>query len=227
MSIGKEIKKKVNGDWQNAFSELSLYAQSKLYKVVSPLIIGLELIKSPFTDSYSPYLVIYPLWKKDLKAIFDYPILLRDFKTKKGFQYDIPYENHGMFFDDVLDSIRKQSPLPFEGNISLKQLVAVLDEYSKTPPLSASPNSYLQADLQKAKLKIALTVSSEEAQSILEQIHKRNWDVNHFKACGININKWFQSLHDAIVERDEFLNQIDASKQNKKIANLQSSELTE
>ena len=212
-------------DWQNAIPHLSVYAQNKLYKIVGSIIIGLEFIKSPFMDNYSPYFVVYPLWKKDIKASLDYPILLKDFKNKKGFQYDIPYQNHNAFFDDVIDSIKKQIPLSFEVNISFREIAFVIDEYSKTPPLSAAPNSYLQAALQEAKLKIALFIGVTEAQSVLEQINKRSWDVNHFKACGVGVNEWLQSLQEIIFNRDEFLNQIEINKQNKKIAKLQSSEL--
>ncbi|MFP9099857.1 hypothetical protein ACLI09_12470 [Flavobacterium sp. RHBU_24] len=114
----------------------------------------------------------------------------------------------------------------FEGDISFKKLTAVFDEYSKTPPLSAAPNSYLQAVLQEAKLKIALSLTVEEAQSILEQINKRSWDVDHFKACGVNVSEWLQSLKIAIVKKDIFLKQIEVNKQDKKIAKLKSSELT-
>jgi hypothetical protein len=226
MAIDKEIKKKVIGDWQNVFPQLSLYAQDKLYKVVGSIVVGLEFLKLPRTEEYRPHFVIYPLWKKDVKTSLDYPILLKEFQNKKAFQYDIPYERHGMFFNDVLDSIRKQSPLPFEGNISFKKLIAVLDEYSKTPPLSAAPNSYLQAVLQEAKLNIALSISREEAQSVLEQINKRSWDVNHFKACGVDVNEWLQSLKETIANRDEFLKRIEINKQDKKISQLKSSELT-
>jgi hypothetical protein len=105
MAIDKAIKKKVIEDWQNAFPQLTMYAQDKLYKTVGAIIIGLELIKSPLTDTYSLYFVIYPLWKKDVKTSLDYPIFLKEFKNKKGFQYDIPYEKHNVFFNDVLDSI--------------------------------------------------------------------------------------------------------------------------
>ena len=230
MAIDKEVKKKVIEDWQNAFPQLTMYAQNKLYKIVGSCIIGIELIKSPHTESYSPYFVIYSLcgnrMGNDIKACLAAPIILRDFKNKKGFQYDIPYEKHGMFFDDVLDSIKKQSPLSFEGNISFKKLIAVLDEYSKTPPLSAAPNSYLQAVLQEAKLKIALSISSEEAQNVLEQINKKSWDIKSFNMWNIDMNKWLQSLKDTITNRGDFLKQIEVNKQDKKIAKLYSSELT-
>ncbi|WP_373718909.1 hypothetical protein [Bacteroides heparinolyticus] len=226
MAIDKKTRKKVIGDWQNAFPQLSLFAQNKLYKVVGSIIIGIEFIKSPFADAYSPYFVIYPLWKEGIKATFDYPIFLKDFKNRKGIQYDIAYEKHGVFFDEVLDSIRRQSPLPFEGNISFKKIIVVLDEYSKTPPLSAAPNSYLQAALQEAKLNIALSISIEEAQKILGQINKRNWDINHFQSCGVDVNEWLQSLRETITSRDEFLERIEKNKQDKKISQLRSSDLT-
>lgn len=173
MGIDKAIKKKVIGDWQNSFPQLTLYSQNKLYKVVDCCIVGIELIKSPNTENYSPYFVIYPIWKKDVKACLDYPIFLKQFKNKKGFQYDIPYEKHGVFFDDVLDGVGEQLPLSFEGDISFEEVLAAIDENSKIPPLSAAPNSYLQAVLQEAKLKIALLINSEEAQRVFEQINRR------------------------------------------------------
>lgn len=212
MGISKEIKKKVIEDWQNALPQLSLYAQDKLYKVTGSIVVGLELIKLPRTAAYRPHFVIYPLWKKDLKSSLDYPILLKEYYNKKGLQYSIPYERHNVFFNDVLDSIKKQSPLPFEGDIDSKKLMSVLDEYSKTLPLSAAPNSYLQAVLQEAKLKIALSISIEEAKSVLEIINKKSWDVNHFKAFGVDVNEWLQSLKDTITNRDEFLKQIEANR---------------
>lgn len=154
-----------------------------------------------------------------------YLLFLKSIIIKKGLQYSIPYEKHSVFFDDALDSIKKQSPLPFEGNISFKKIIAVLDEYSKTPPLSAAPNSYLQAVLEEEKLKIALSVSSEEAQSVLEEINRRIWDVNHFKVCGVDINNWLQGLKEIILDRDKFLERIEINKQDKKIAKLKFSEL--
>ncbi|ATL48192.1 hypothetical protein COR50_14045 [Chitinophaga caeni] len=230
MAIDKELKKKVIEDWQNAFPQLTLYAQDKLYKVVGPVIIGLELIKLPRTEEYRPHFVVYSLFGNkmgnDVKACLAGPILLQEYSNKKGFQYDIPYTKHSTFISDVIESVKKQTPLPFDSNISLKKIVSVIDEHSKTPPLSAAPNSYLQAALQEAKLKTALFIGVTEAQSVLEQINKRNWDTNHFKACGVDVNEWLQSLQTTISNRDEFLKQIEANKQDKKISQLKSSELT-
>jgi hypothetical protein len=223
--IDNELKKKVSEDWLNVFFQLSIFKQNKFYKIAGPCIIGIELIKSPFSNSYSPYFVIYPLWKKDVKTSLDYPILLKNFKNKKGFEYDIPYEKHTAFFDDVVEKVKIQTPLPLEGNISLKKLLSTLVEYSKMPPLSAAPNSYLQGALQEAILKISLFVSVEEGQYVFEQIKKRNWDLSHFKACGIDIHKWIESLQDVIVDKASFIEQVNLNKLEKKISKLKNSEL--
>ncbi len=226
MGIDKALKKNVIEDWQNAFPQLTMYAQNKLYKVVGSCIFGIELINSPHTESYSPYFVLYSLWGNDIKSCLASPLLLMDFKNEKGYQYDIPYKKHSLFFDELVNCIKNQTPLPFEGNISFKKIATAIENSSQKPPLSASFNSYLQAVLQEAKFKIALFISSEEAQKVLEQINKRSWDLNHFKACGVNVNEWFQSLQMDITNRATFLKQIEVNKQDKKIAQLKNSELT-
>ena len=56
-----------------------------------------------------------------MKANLDYPILLKGVKNEKGFQYDMPYEKHSLFFDDVTKSMMEQTPLPFGEDISFKK----------------------------------------------------------------------------------------------------------
>lgn len=229
MGIDKTLKKKVIADWQNAFPQLSMYAQNKFYKVVGPCVLGIELIKSPHVESYSPYFVLYPLWGNrmgiDIKACLESPIILRDFKNEKGYQFNIPYEMHSAFFDDVVDCVKNQTPLPFEGNITLKQIAEAIEDSSQKPPLSAAPNSYLQALLQEEKLKIALFISSEDARNVLGQIHKRSWDTKSFNMWNVDLSIWLQSLQTIITYKDEFLKQIEANKLDKKISMLKYSEL--
>jgi len=226
MKIDTKTKKEVAKEWLNAFPHLSTFNLNKLYKVVGPCLMGIELIKSPFTVNYSPHFVMYPLWKRDLLTSLEYPILLMDFKNEKGFQCDIPYEKHSASFSDVMLKLKEQMPLSLDRNVSLDELVTVIIKHSQTPPLSAAPNSFLQAILQESILKIALFVSTSEAQSVLEQMNKRRWDTNHFRSCGEEVNRWLQSLEATISSRDEFLKQIATNKQDKKISILASSELT-
>jgi hypothetical protein len=222
MAINKEVKKKVIEDWQNAFLQLTVYAQNKAYKVVGSCILGIELIKSSNAENYSPYFVLYPLWKQDVKACLNYPIILKDFKNKKGIQVEVPYEKHSSFFYDIVESVKEQTPLLVEGNISFKRISALIDECSKTRPLNAAPNSYLQAVLEEARVKIALSFSSEKAQNVFDQIKNRTWDEIHFKTCGVNVSEWLHSIYETICNREEFLTQIEKNIQENKISKLKS-----
>ena len=222
----KEAKKKVVKEWQNAFPQLTLYSQNKLYKIIGAIVTGIELIKLPRTEEYRPHFVIYPLWKKDVKACLDVPIILQEYYNRKGLQFSIPYEKHGIYFEEVLGSVKKQTPLSFAGDVSLKKLFDIIDEYSKMPPLSASPNSYLQAKLQEARLEIALCISSNnEVQNVLAQIQKRKWNIGHFAMWNIDFNEWLKGLQEKVNHSKEFLNRIAVNKQDKKLEKLQQSEL--
>lgn len=229
MAIDKEIKKKVIEDWQKAFPELTFYAQDKLYKIVGSLIIGLELIKLPRTEEYRPHFVIYFLGGnrlgKDAKACLSSPILLMEYYDNRGFQYDIPYEKHNVFFNDVLESVKKQTPISLKEDISLRNLISVIDDYANTSSLSAAPNSYLQATLQASKFGIALSVNILEAKNVFEQIKERSWDIKSFDMWEVNIYTWLHELQEKINNRDEFLKQIEINKTDKKIAKLKRSEL--
>lgn len=227
MAISREIRKKVNSDWQNAFPELSLFAQDKLYKIVGPFVIGLELIKLPRLDEYRPHFAMYPLWRSDIKECLSIPIIIKEYYDRRGFQFSIPYDKHDGFFREVLDCVEKQTLLAFVGEISIRKVISKLDDYSKGPPLNASPNSYLQAAIQEAKLRIALYIDLAGAQSIFGQIVKRKWDIHHFKACGVDVDKWLHSLQIAVSNRNDFLKQLENNLSDIRLSSIKRSVLIE
>lgn len=226
----REVIKNILKEWQNVFPKFTFYSQNKLYKVIGPIIMGIELIKLPRSENYRPHFVIYTLFGNrvgnDIKSCLSGPILLREYYNKKGGQISISYEKHNNFFSDILESIKEQTPILFKENIILKDIIFLFEEYSKKPPLSAAPYSFLQASIQAVKLKISLYISEDEAQKILKQINIESWDQDHFRDCDVDITKWLYALEAIILNRDEFLKQIEINKNDKKIAKLQSSELT-
>ncbi len=225
MAVNKETSNAVNIDWENALPQLTLYAKNKLYKRIGPLIAGIELTKLPMTDAYRPHFVIYPLWKKDLKTSLDHPIILAQYYNKKGLQFSIPYDKHVVFFKDVLEAVKSQSSVSFDNDIDISDLISVFDAHSKKSPLSAAPNSFLQAELQASKLKVMLYASSIKAQAFFPEVAKRSWDVNNFRAFGFDVSQWLQNLSEEIGNREQFLKQIETNQSDRKILRLRSSEL--
>ena len=102
----KDIKKKVAKDWQTAFPQLVKYAQNKYYKILGSVLVGIELVKPPLVDKYSPHFVIYSLWGNragnDLKTCLSGPIVLRAFYDKRGQEFFIPYLKHDTEFSEVV-----------------------------------------------------------------------------------------------------------------------------
>lgn len=226
----KDIKKQVAEDWQSAFPQLVKYSQNKYYKILGSVLVGIELVKPPLVDKYSPHFVIYSLCGNKagngLKACLSAPIVLKAFYDKRGQEIFIPYFKHSSEFSEVLKAVKKQLPFSMEGDVLLKTMFSVLDKHSKTPPLSAAPNSYLQAVLMEFKLEMAICSGSEkQTQEIFNQIKKRSWDLEHFALWGIKYDEWLKRVEDKIINKEELLLRLNTNKQDKKLDKLQQSEL--
>ena len=227
MRIDNEIKKKVTEDWLKNFTQISAFTQNKLYKVVGPCIIGIELIKSPFSDDYSPYFVIYSLWKDNAKTCLSRPIVMVRLRNNKGLQFDIPYLNHSSYFNEATDCFRKQIPISLSGDVTLKSLFAFLD--SLFGEILIKSNSAEQAKLFEFELYAALYVGSQiQIQNVLIKIQQvsKSWNMQMFETWYGSYNLWLQNLQKTTTNREQFLKQIEINKMNKKISKLQSSKLS-
>jgi len=225
MAVDKLFKKQVIEDWQLAFPQLTKFSQDKIYKTVGPVVMGIELVKLPYTDEYRPHFVIYPLWKEGIAKTLDIPIVLMQYYNDKRLQLNIAYDRHSTILHEAVELIIKQTPISFTGDIMLEDLLSVLNDYSKIPPLSAAPNSFSQASLWADKLKIALYISKDRAKRLLDEIEKKQWDQKSFHNRNITIQSWLTSLNEIISNRADLIKQIEINKQDKKIAKLASSEL--
>lgn len=221
----KKVRKKINEDWLDAFPQLTKYSQGKFYKILGSVLTGIELIKLPNVEEYIPHFVIYSLWgnKKgsDLKACLSGPIVLKQFFNKKGLQYSVSYYKHDLEFSELLNDVKEQIPFSFEGDIPLHKVLSAIDEYSKTPPLSAAPNSYLQAILQEFKLELVLcNDNNDKVDDLFDQIKRRKWNLEHFSMCNVNYDDWLKKIEDNIVNKDELISRLNANKQDKKLEKL-------
>lgn len=226
----KEIKKQIAEDWQNAFPQLVRYTQNKYYKILGSILVGIELVQPSFIEKYSPHFVIYSLWGnkagKDLKACLSGPIVLKPFYSDMGQEIYISYNKHDAEFSKALKAVKIQLPFSMEGDVSLKMVMTALEEHSKTPPLSAAPNSFLQACLMESKLEIAICSGNEKlVKDIFNQIKNRSWDLDNFTLSGVKYEEWLKDIEYKIAKKNEILSRIETNKKDKKLGKLQQSEL--
>lgn len=227
MAIDKDVKKKVTEEWLSAFPQLSAFAQNKLYKIVGCCILGIELIKLPHSDEYRPHFVVYPLWKSDLKKCLDAPSIYFAIKNNRGLQFDIPYLKQGSYFNEAIECLRKQIPILPNESVTLKSLFELVD--NRFNDMLVKTNSAEQAKLFELKFYTALyTGNQTQIQDIITQIQQvsKSWNIQMFELWYGKFELWLQSLQEKASSREEFLKQVEANKQDKKILKLKSSEIT-
>lgn len=223
----KEIKKRVAEEWLSFVPQLSAFAQNKLYRIVGCCIIGVELVKLPKVEDYRPHFVLYPLWKSDLKNCLHSPTILMEISNKKGLQFSIPYLKHNAYFNEAMECLKKQVPILFTENMPLKSLFDLVD--SRFNDILVKSNSAQQAKLFELKFHTALyTGNQSQVQNVLNQIKQasRIWNMQMFEMWYGNFDTWLQVLQEKVNSREDFLNQIEENRQDKKISQLKSSELT-
>lgn len=225
--VANNIKKEIINNWSNDFANLSVYVQNKLYKICGAFVLGIEILSLPRTEDYKPIFVCYPLWKSEVKQCLDEPIFIQEIYNKKGFQFNIPYTKHIVFFQEAVECTKKQAPILLQQNVSLKQLFETIDKQFSQGIVRASPVG--QIKLIEAKLLGALYVNDlNKCNSVFTELNKsvKNYDPNFLEWKYGKLDIWLQNLQTSITNRDEFLKQIEKNKQDKKISKLQSFELT-
>jgi hypothetical protein len=224
--ITKEQKLLVLEDWRSAFPELASFTQDRLYKIIGPIITGLELVRLPRSEEYRPHYVIYPLWESDIKECLEVPLILKEFSNRKGLQISIPFERHKAYFNEVVGYVKNQLQVSLEGDVSVKKLFREIDDYSISSELKFAPHSYFQAQLQELKIYSSLYLGEIElAKKIINQASSKKWDGKHFSAVGLDVNDWIAQLRSSVEDRKKLVDRIMNNRQDKKLQKLKAFEL--
>ncbi|UQA73289.1 hypothetical protein K2F45_15800 [Sphingobacterium siyangense] len=224
--IANNIKKEVINNWSDNFLELSVYNQNKLYKVCGAFLLGIEILSLPRTQCYRPIFVCYPLWKTNIKECLIEPIFIQEIYNRRGFQFNIPYEKHLNFFQEAVECTKKQVPILGRNYITVGQLFEIFNKQFTQTLIKSSPVG--QAKLFEAKLLAAFYVNDiNKVEQVLTEINNVSisWSPNLFEWKFGKLDVWLHNLQGMISNREKFLQQIDANKLDKKIADLHSSEL--
>jgi hypothetical protein len=227
MTIDKEIKNKIIEEWHFFIPQLVVYAQNKLYKIVGCFVLGIEAVNIPNIEGYKPHFVVYPLWKDDLKRCLDVPYLYICLENKKGLQFSIPYLKHNDYFNEAVECFKNQIPISLNDNITLKSLFELAD--SRFSDVLIKSNSAQQAKIFELEFYAALyTGNQNQVQNVLSQvqIQSKGWDMQMFEMWYGKLDLWLQRLQENLSNREGFFKQIEINKQDKKISELKSSELT-
>ncbi len=206
--------------WVEEFPQLRKVGRNKYYKLIGPLLVGIELIKAPMSEGVCPYFVIYSLFGTrigtDLKSCLSGPIILKELLNNKGLQF------FSKAFGDGTDLkvLKKQLPISMEGNILLKDMLKCIDKYIST---ESYPNSFHHASMLEDKYKLVLCCGEKkEAELILKKIKCIRWDLKNFELFGIQYENWIKDLE--LSKKEELLYYSEINKHTPKLEKLYRSE---
>jgi hypothetical protein len=226
----KEVKKRITGDWSPHFPGLAPYAPNKLYKLIGPLVAGIELTALPRSENYRPHLVMYPLWGNqwgnDVKACLQAPDVLLEFTNKKGNLLDIAYARHDDLIGEAAAMVKEQLKLSLNGDVSLEELFETVD--IRLAHILVKTHAGQQAKLYSFKFHTALyTGNTGLAKTILQQIGElaAGWNTPQFQAFYGDINDWMAALQEKLHNKDQLMITIETNRQDKKLMKLKSSVL--
>lgn len=226
--MDSKTKKIITEEWVKAFPDLSAYAQNKLYKIVGPFVLGIELINLPRSENYRPHFVIYSLWKNSVKTCLEYPVIMQEFYNSKKLQLNLPYGDVNGKYKEAQTIVSIGLKVSLTDNITLQRFYALIDDVLQND-IAYKSHSGKIASLFELKFYLALyTGNQSQVQGFLNQVQQesKNWNMQMFEVWYGKFDLWLQVLQEKASSREDFIKQIEANKQDKKILQLKSSELT-
>lgn len=219
------IKRAIANEWCSALPHLKKFREFRLYKIVGPTVLGIELINIPGIGHYRPHFMLYPLWKKDIRNCLSYPPIQIYLRKKNGLQFDIRYDEHRMALAEAVDCVQQQFAIPFNRDVTLNEMFELVDTQMKTNLIQV--HSAKQGNLMELKLLLALYTGSDETKNIISQIENasKDWDIRLFESWWGNYDLWLNTIKATVNQRDEFLTQIEINRKESELRKLSYSEL--
>ena len=224
MSIPISIKKKVSQDWLDAYPELSPYKANKLFKVVGPFILGIELFTLPYQGKeYRPYFVGYSLWDNNEEECMLGPLFMQEIKDKKGWQFNIPFSDYDSKNAEAIECTKNKIKTSFDKIVLIKDLLQVFNN------LFSSAHSHPgQMGVSLTKFYFALyigdlTLINEMLKEIINV--SSDWGPNIFKFRYGTREQFIEKLQNDIINRESFLNLIKLNQGSNKFKKLKISDL--
>lgn len=220
VKVSSAQKSAVLLDWAGELQQLGRYGQSKLYQVVGPLVLGVELLPVTGMGEYRPHMVCYPLWKEDAKACLGEPTVLEQAYDERGLQVDVPYQKHAKFFGAALAGVRRKFP-HLQGSTSLTEIFAFLDRQFSDILVSSAPLA--QMKLTEMKVLSAAYAGDARAGALAwEQVQRlgQGWPPEFFEWKHGPLDAWLEALFRRSQARDALRQQVLTNQQSKLLAPL-------
>ena len=185
------------------YPKLKKIGKNGLYEKLGPLLVGVELEKSRYENSYSPYFIITGLWGNDIsnyrgvnpKSCLDSPDIHIRLKNTDGLHFPINNENSQTVIKDISTFINSNFFM-LDKNIQMESLIKIIDSYKSHPNIIGG-SSGAMAVLLEFKFLLSIVLDKNDLKvSTINEISKAkdDWNMEHFKMWIGEYEEWFESL---------------------------------
>jgi hypothetical protein len=222
----ENINEILEEEWLKAFPILSRYKKGKYYKIVGPLIVGLEMVRLNYIECYRPHFVAYGLWENSLNSCLKVPEILFEIKGSNGRTLNIPYSKQPETIMNNLDIIRVQLLSIYPSTIKTQSLFDLIEWYLKNSELNAAPFSVFAAQLHRTMLRLAIFAERKDIEArTLDLIRCKPWDQKHFTLAGMKVADWIASMEAESENPSFLLAKIRKNRNSSSLSQLPRSEL--
>lgn len=212
-----EDKAKVYNYWLHEFPELKAVNKNKFGRVIGPVVVSIELLASNFSSVYSPYIVINTLWEEDIKKCLYIDVIMDTIRGTHPLKYDIDDSE----LPEAITHSRVELQKLLCSIVCTENLYKLIDNMTL-------PNSILHIFFSyELKLYLALCINNISIINLLlEEIRSKDWKVEYIEnVIQKSIGEWIDNWQDIIANREVFMEKVNKNRIDKRLKNLEFSEL--
>lgn len=168
-------RKMITKQWRGQFPTLSIYKNIRLFRIVGPLVQGITLDRDSTNTNYLPIFHVHNLGKQDddfISLTLKQPLLTE----KTHYPDKITLSRHEKEFFTIVERFKKQTPLSYLGNLTVKDVIKTYYSYIKGGETATQYPFYEYIDMIHIKIWI---LKIDDAQKLYHQIKKeiQSWPV--------------------------------------------------
>lgn len=221
MAVDNKLKKQVTSQWLEAFPILKPFTQAKLYKVVGPFLLGIDIVALS-DNKYRPHFSLHSLYEGTVVECLKSPRLFFHFVNDKKLQFDIPYTDSGEQHKMAVAVIKNSLRAILADMVKWKDLMMIIDD-KEGRYHDYNEHSGLKATLLELKFHAALYLDDAElVNEVFTQIDKdsKTWNMEHFGWLHKDMGTWLKRLHERVNNRAAFMKNLEENNNDPKIKKL-------
>jgi hypothetical protein len=184
------LESRITRDWRDRFPGMVEYKPMHLLRCAGPLLLGIALERDSNGSTYRPTFHVHCLARTAPAITLTLAQPLRNELHQAPESIEV--SRHAAKYSEAADRLKRQSPLPLDGDVTLEEALAAYENELKSPGVLRRYQPTVYEDMA---LVCAWAEQAERAQALVEQARRevRSWPAYVQAKLG-DTDAWAQKL---------------------------------